>query len=66
MCGLGLKPHASIALETIIFSLYHVIVRPTKIIKGSHQKSGTILENKVISKLKILLLDVGPIFFTVC
>ena len=61
LCDLGMKPHtyASIALETIIFSLYHFIVRPTKVIKGSHQKSGIFLENKVISKLKFLSLNDG-------
>ena len=35
-------------VEIIIFSLYHVIVRPTKNIQHSRQKLGTFLENKVV------------------
>ena len=35
---LGMKPHMPL-YEIIIFSLYHVIVRPTKIIKNLRKAS---------------------------
>ena len=33
LCQLGIKPHMNI-VEIVIFSLYHVIIRPTKIINN--------------------------------
>ena len=38
LCELGMKPHMHL-METIIFSLYHAIARPAKIIKGA-DKNG--------------------------
>ena len=36
LCELDIKPQTNL-VETIIFSQYHVIVRPTKIIKGANE-----------------------------
>ena len=38
LCKLGMKPHMHV-VEISIFSLNHVIVRPTKIIKDLHKAS---------------------------
>ena len=35
LCDLGKKQHMYSTLETVIFTLNHLIVRPTKIIKGT-------------------------------
>ena len=37
-------------VEIIIFSLYDVIVGPTKIIKGADKNKAQFLENNVLSK----------------
>ena len=44
---LGIKPLMHL-LEIGIFSEYHVIVRPTKIMNRADKKLGTFLENKVL------------------
>ena len=44
-----MKAHTHL-LKTIVFSLYHFILRPTKIIKGADKNKAHFLENKVLSK----------------